>query len=235
VDDDAAVRSALEGLQALPPRKEGWDAGPHRQLDSTGAPTAIAAFLATLLAAITVVVLAVTVSDRDAAAGVCLPIAYRFAGDPPDEVRTAFAAATAEISRRTGLRFAPAADGAARLSIAWMSKMRAETAPASGASGDSTIVGTGLGRWHREGPYRVLDGAAIELNARWQWSALRPQGENLRAVLIHELGHVVGLRHSSDERSYMFARTRSTPQQWTSEERRQLAAIGDSAGCQRAG
>jgi hypothetical protein len=225
MEDNSAVRQALEGLRARPcPAPVAFSRG-----TLAPDPLASAGLLALLLAI--VVVVFVAASGPGTSARACSAITYAFEGSPPPEVRTEFVAAAHEISRTSGLRFTPAAQEVSRLSVAWVAEVRVAADGASSAGQHSTVVGRGIGRWHTEGIYRVLDGAAIQINSAWDWSSKRPAGDMLRAVLIHELGHVVGLRHNADPASYMYAHTRATPQHWTAEEQRALKAIGSKAGC----
>jgi hypothetical protein len=230
MEDDSPVRAALDSFRALPPRTV--PPGPRQPLVPVSDPLGPAGFLAFLLATVVVVVLAVTVSARNTTARACPTITYSFAGDPPEQVRSEFVTATEEVSRMTGLRFAPSSDGTdGTLNVAWVPNVHAAADQASSTRAHSTVVGSGFGRWHREGIYRVLDGAAIKINARWDWFRTSPTGDSLRSVLIHELGHVVGLSHSADPASFMYSLTRATPQLWTADDQRQLKAIGKNAGC----
>jgi hypothetical protein len=229
VGDDSAIQNALAGLRARP-----RDIAPRRHpiVAPTGDGAAAGAFLALLVAVAVVAVLAVTVVSRNTSAAVCPRITYAFEGAPPSDVRAQFAAATDEIHRLSGLQFTQRDDGAPRLRVAWVTDVQVTQQSAAGTGEHATAVGAGFGRWHTEGLYRVLDGASIELKADWKWAPRQAGGDNLRSVLMHELGHVVGLRHSPDPASYMYAHTRPTPQHWTAEELEQLAKFGKQAGCE---
>ena len=54
---------------------------------------------------------------------------------------------------------------------------------------------------------------------------------DLGAVFMHELGHVLGIEHSRDERDVMFARATKLPPVWSDRDRGRLEAAGLRNGC----
>jgi hypothetical protein len=65
---------------------------------------------------------------------------------------------------------------------------------------------TGRTRWTRD-QYWWIVGASIELALHHQ-SGAPLDAEAIRAIALHEVGHVIGLDHTMDERSIMAARVR---------------------------
>ncbi|HUR76987.1 MAG TPA: matrixin family metalloprotease [Acidimicrobiales bacterium] len=161
----------------------------------------------------------------------CRPIAYAIDGAPPTHVVDEFRAAVGEISRRSGLRFAPAAGGAAKLTVHWRIDVRIKSGALRPSADDRKLLGSAVGRWRVVGTNRELLGAAIDLDATRNWALGWSRGDSLRAVMVHELGHVVGLGHTSDQRSFMYPEALSHNRQWTTEDLDALATLGKQAGC----
>jgi hypothetical protein len=187
----------------------------------------------------------------------CLPIHYAVnvaeAGDPANassDVRTA----VGEVASATGLTFVY--DGATTSvpTKAWLDggTSAGATQPAlviawarpGTASGDSDLFGTdadGEGGWWESG--------TSDDGVHWVWQIKRGfvvidprgaadyapgfgNGESLGVLLMHELGHAVGLGHTDNQRDVMFpVITAASRPVWGPGDLVGLARVGTGAGC----
>lgn len=183
----------------------------------------------------------------------CSPIHYAVntaaAADPVAAVSDV-RAAIAKVAAATGLRFVDGGttsivptkkwlDGGSagpQLVIAW--------ARPGAASGDSDLIGSsadGEGGWWESGS--STDGV------HWTWQIERgfvvvnptraasyspgfADGQSRGALLMHELGHAVGLGHTGDQREVMFPVLSSASHAaWGPGDLHGLAKVGTQAGC----
>jgi hypothetical protein len=152
----------------------------------------------------------------------CRPIHYvvRPAGAPPGG-QALLDQAIARISALTGLVFvadgstdeAPSADrpvlDRSRYGNRWSPVLIAWTDPteypemagAAGRGGPAAVAGDRVGRRHYVSGVVLLNGANLRDVANWNAGRAK-----IRGVILHELGHLVGLGHSSDPNQLMFDR-----------------------------
>lgn len=72
----------------------------------------------------------------------------------------------------------------------------------------------------------------IVLNTQTSW--LEPgfgEGKTVGELLMHEVGHVVGLSHARDTSQILYPRMQSTPAVWGAGDRSGLSAVGRASGC----
>jgi hypothetical protein len=156
----------------------------------------------------------------------CAPIAYSV--DPAHSYPGALddvAYAVEEISQATGLRFVRAGTlpGAADLTIRWSSPARVPALRGSnvGVGGSSVLNGT-----------TRVDGHVV-LDYTQRMSARNGQElDRLRkGLLLHEIGHAIGLDHNDDERSIMYPSLRPLVPHYSAGDLRGLAMLGAGGGC----
>jgi len=110
----------------------------------------------------------------------------------PDVTRAALQAALEEWQATGLVRFQRATGaGTADLIVGWR-QGKHDACPAFGA--DPGFAHTGP----------VGPGCFVHLDLERNWSATDGQGLSLRAALLHEVGHVLGLDHSPDEEALMY-------------------------------
>ena len=73
--------------------------------------------------------------------------------------------------------------------------------------------------------------ATVSLNGDVDLPADFSERSSWGGVLMHELGHVVGLAHSVDRADVMFADVDHGAAEWSAIDRMRLAAVGARAGC----
>lgn len=171
----------------------------------------------------------------------CAPVAYTVAGSPPAHVRDELDLAIAEITRRTGLPFVEGEASAATLRITWSPaglpadvEALAMHEPLGSATAATRFIAYGSARWNVVRGGRQLDAAAIDVDGSVAWASGLDRSDALAAAFVHELGHVMGLEHSSDATSFMFHRASPQQPSWTAVELVELAATGRAAGCELA-
>ncbi len=150
----------------------------------------------------------------------CRPIHYVVRPDnaPPgaDEL---IVEAVAEISGATGLQFID--DGAtaeapslrrelhqpARYGERWVPVLIAWSTPAESPALGGKAAGQGGSYPVTSGPFRVLVTGQAILDAEYAADVMaRPNGRNyVQALIMHELGHVVGLGHVDDPTQLMYS------------------------------
>jgi putative cell wall-binding protein len=83
------------------------------------------------------------------------------------------------------------------------------------------------GNWKIVKGYAILDQAAVaELPAGVQ------AGQSAGTLVLHELGHAVGLRHAAQPTEIMYPALNSeTPQTYSADDRMGLTLVGKAAGC----
>lgn len=72
----------------------------------------------------------------------------------------------------------------------------------------------------------------IVLNTQTSW--LEPgfgEGKTVGELLMHEVGHVVGLSHARDTSQILYPKMQSTPAVWGAGDRSGLRAVGRASGC----
>jgi len=148
----------------------------------------------------------------------CKPIRYEvnIAGGPPKAVALV-AGAISDVSRRTGLKFEY--DGLTGARPRWKSSdlpLFAAHRPAlvswatesevSQLAGRVAGIGGSLPQPARDGRLRYVTGGVTLDSASFTALNRRPDGRALeRAIVLHELGHLVGLAHVSDQAELMNA------------------------------
>ena len=163
----------------------------------------------------------------------CERIGYAIEVSAPDHLRDEFRFAAQELGLRTGLVFEEVLPEVAELKVEWAEGGVA--APTDGSPAEEPgmrTVAYASGAWAAAAAGAKFLGGTIDVDATWEWSSGLSRGGGLAAVLVHELGHIVGLSHSDDESSFMSPMAVDVPRQWTAVELEQLAAIGRHAGCQ---
>ena len=171
----------------------------------------------------------------------CRPIHYvvRDDGAPPGAA-DALAAALGRIQELTGLRFV--ADGPStevpvprraliqpeRYGRRWVPVLVAWTDPAqyppiagyAGLAGGDPVSGSGPGSKRYVSGVVLLNREHLRTVAGW------PDGQDrMRAVILHELAHLVGLDHVEDPQQLMHARPTTLTRDLAAGDRRGLAAL----------
>ncbi|WP_336032435.1 matrixin family metalloprotease [Geodermatophilus sp. FMUSA9-8] len=150
----------------------------------------------------------------------CRPVHYVVALDgAPADAEALVADAVARVSAATGLRFV--ADGTTdeawseqrpayqpeRYGDRWAPVLVSWSTPEEVPELADTVAGLGGSVAYSAGGPWVYVSGAVTLDAGWSaGAALSPGGrEDVHAVLMHELGHVVGLDHVDDPGALMHA------------------------------
>ena len=166
-------------------------------------------------------------TDRPAA---CAAVSYTWRGAAPRLLSQEFAVAAAEIERRTGVRFVPSTTHDAALVIEW-SAQSLETRGAGLEPKAARRIGSAVGHWRRDGGALTLGAGLVILDGTWPWKEGIEKGDGLAAGLVHELGHVLGLDHSDDPASYMYAKSSPDARRWTDGDLAALAEVSRRTGC----
>lgn len=134
-------------------------------------------------------------------------------------LRLRYAGATRTIpNRRNWL-------GSAGITLAWASDAQSDKLTGSNAGEGGNYAATTGTRWRVTHGFVVLD---------TRYNRLRPgfgSGGTRGALLIHELGHAVGLNHVKDSRQIMYPTITTKAAVWGSGDRTGLARVGRSGGC----
>ncbi|MHB1327062.1 MAG: matrixin family metalloprotease [Gemmatimonadales bacterium] len=116
----------------------------------------------------------------------------------PEGIAAVGAAMRSWESLGAGIRFITVTDTAsADLRVRWVERFDPEAAD----SARSGVSRTGWAEMHGDGQ-GVIVGATVTLARLHQTRVLEP--EELQAVAVHELGHVLGLPHSPNRRDVMY-------------------------------
>lgn len=183
----------------------------------------------------------------------CAPIHYSAnLAQAPDPVGALadLQAAVAKVAAASGLTFRY--DGATTTvpTQAWLDAAGSASgivvayAPAGSASGASDLYGAGAdgeGGWWESGTstggaalvWQIMRGFVVIDPARTAaYSGGFGSGATRGVLLMHELGHAVGLGHASDQADVMFpVISESSNGSWGSGDLQGLALVGKSAGC----
>lgn len=185
-----------------------------------------------LTVAVSVAVPATVLAARKAhaSASSCPPVAYAIAGAgiPALAVGKAEAhAAFDEIGRLSGLRFVEATTGVApAVVVRW-------TAPGSLGVRHDGVARVGRADYRRSvHTSRPVVAGVIRIDRDLLAAPDRAPDPRLRAVLLHEIGHVLDLAHSPEPTSVMHGVV-NPGAAWTSSDLAQLHDTGVRAGCFR--
>jgi hypothetical protein len=129
------------------------------------------------------------------------PLRYRFVNGCPghaeSDVEVEMASACAVWSAVSGLTFVHAPN-AAEIRVQWLSQHH-------GGPPDLPFDGPGRNLGHAWGPGHPFEGELhLDADEEWRLDGSGAGTADLQTQLIHELGHVLGLVHSSDPSSVMF-------------------------------
>jgi hypothetical protein len=172
----------------------------------------------------------------------CRPITYRvnpsrLPGDGLAQVRAGFRA----VSQATGLRFRYVG-GTTFVPFKKGQKWTAHPADADFAIAWSTptvvpdlsgsTLGVGGAQGVRaDGPVELVHGqVALDATTRWAGTEASVRRER-RALVLHEIGHAIGLGHVSDRRQIMFGTLSDSIPQYAAGDLRGLVAVGARGGC----
>jgi predicted Zn-dependent protease len=197
-------------------------AGRPRPVDMTGTRSARFSIRAAAVFVIVACIVAVIAVQVTAALSVrCAPITWSFdAANAPSGAHREVVRAWAEVHAATGITFSETPHG--KVTIAWASRENAAARWAPAQVGRSNKIW----RWN--------DDVAHLTNAK---VLIRTDlGSRYQPVLLHELGHVVGLDHSRDPRDVMYPvyDRRSDPHRsYSARDLARLHAVGAAAGCFR--
>jgi hypothetical protein len=171
----------------------------------------------------------------------CRPVHYVVSGSAPAGAEGMLEEAVATISAATGLRFV--ADGPTdevagaasrdsyqpdRYGKRWAPLLVAWATPEDDADlGGLTAGMGGPSMMGLAGGPQVYVSGVVTLDApQFAEGLARGDGAVMRAVLIHELGHAMGLAHHNDPAQVMFAEASFTTTELGDGDRRGLAALG---------
>lgn len=175
----------------------------------------------------------------------CTPIHYVVQEDwAPSDAGADLAAALRKLSAASGLRFAddgdtteiptmgrrsyqPARYGRrwAPILIGWVPPARTDLRLGHGVQGVTVAVAV---PGHQAGS---LVTAQVALDAEHDLPGGFGPGATQGEVLLHELGHAVGLGHVLDPTQVMYPQTTNSESQYGAGDRAGLAALGRPAGC----
>jgi hypothetical protein len=180
--------------------------------------------VALLVALVSVVSVRIAVAARPASATACAPL--RFVVDPagaPVGVEPTVVGAFQRLTAATGLRARGGVGGRVdenTVVVKWIDGRRLVALAAQPDAVGFTEA--------TKGP-RLSGAVYLRADARLPvgFADRRTWG----AVLMHELGHLVGLRHSTDPGEVMYAHVGAGPAVWGPTDRAQLAAAGRRLGC----
>lgn len=193
--------------------------------------------LAPLVAVVAILVPAVITASGAASAAAlrarCKPIHYVVdTSRAPAGGREAIAGAFGRLSAATGIPFiddgdVPPATDVRRANPVLLTWTDHATVAALAARPDALgVTGTNIDRETGE----VLAGAVV-LDADAQLGLSFDRVDTWGGVLLHELGHLVGLRHSPNPNDVMYPDVSDRPAAWGPTERMLLRGVGQRVGC----
>ena len=230
--DDSSVHEAVARFAAVEAAREITPARPAERSEPSDPTRRRVAFVAGCTGFLLVAVVAIALATGRSPAPGCEPITYALQGSPPAHARAELGAAISEIHRRTGLEFEEGAPAKPTLVVSWSDRGVTQPGPSPVVSDGATrAVGFGFGHWRSVAGGRVLANAVIEVDANTPWQLGLHRGDGLGAVFVHELGHVLGLGHSTEPTSFMHYRTFPQTPHWTAPELDELAQAGRQSGC----
>lgn len=167
----------------------------------------------------------------------CDEIVFEIDGSAPDLLETEFAAAREEIRSRSGIVIRPRSsvgdEAGGRLVLRWSEQPLPPSATAEATGLALRPLARSRAVWREDGARPGLVSATIVVDGTWPWTGGLGAGDTLASALVHELGHVLGVEHSPDSTSYMFAVTSPTPREWTEHDLAQLQRLAVDLGCQQ--
>ncbi|HSV38300.1 MAG TPA: matrixin family metalloprotease [Nocardioidaceae bacterium] len=134
----------------------------------------------------------------------CQPLSYAVSGEGLDSEHELIDEAVVEIAAATGLRFVPlgSATEGATIVIRWT-----DSTGEPRLAGDTVGIGGSSSVVDPESGLRYFTKGRIDLDTPDLTTTLIQHGpEEVRAVMMHELGHVIGLDHVDDRNELMYQR-----------------------------